>query len=192
MLVVVFSLEKFRSYLLGTKVIIFTDHAALRYLMAKKDTKPRLLRWILLLSEFDLEIKDTKGSANLVADYLSRIACLHDQQLVQSHVRGTFPDESLFTINTVHPWYANMVNYLVSHRFPPGFSKNQCQRLKSDAQFYIWDDPYLWKHGSDQVIRRCIPESEVGSILEFFDSYACGGHFGPCRTTRKVLDSGFY
>jgi hypothetical protein len=57
---VVFALEKFRSYLLSTKVIVFTDHAALRYLLKKKESKPRLIRWILLLQEFDLEIKDKK------------------------------------------------------------------------------------------------------------------------------------
>ena len=58
LLVVVFAIDKFRSYLVGAKIIVFTDHAALKYLLTKKDAKPRLLRWILLLQEFDLEIKD--------------------------------------------------------------------------------------------------------------------------------------
>jgi hypothetical protein len=57
---VVFALEKFRSYLLGTKVVVFTDHVALRYLLKKKESKPRLIRWSFLLQEFDLEIKDKK------------------------------------------------------------------------------------------------------------------------------------
>ena len=64
LLAVVFAIDKFRSYLVGTKVIVYTDHAALKYLLTKKDAKPRLIRWILLLQEFYLEIKDKKGVEN--------------------------------------------------------------------------------------------------------------------------------
>ncbi|KAM2026938.1 hypothetical protein ACFX1T_019313 [Malus domestica] len=73
LLAIVFALDKFRSYLIGTKVIVFTDHAALKYLLTKKEAKPRLIRWMLLLQEFDIKIRDKKGSENMVADHLSRM-----------------------------------------------------------------------------------------------------------------------
>ena len=73
MLAMVFACEKFRPYILGSHVIIHTDHATIKYLMAKKEAKPRLIKWVLLLHEFDIEIKDKKGCDNVIADHLSRI-----------------------------------------------------------------------------------------------------------------------
>ncbi|CAN6685184.1 unnamed protein product [Malus baccata var. baccata] len=73
LLAVVFALEKFRSYLIGAKVLVYSDHSALKYLLSKKEAIPRLIRWVLLLQEFDLEILDKKGLENVVADHLSRL-----------------------------------------------------------------------------------------------------------------------
>ncbi|KAK8625435.1 hypothetical protein V6N13_090307 [Hibiscus sabdariffa] len=105
LLSIVFALEKFRSYLLGTNVVVFFDHAALRYLMKKKEAKPRLIRWILLLQEFNLEIKDKKGRENLVADHLSRIPLTSSDPPIKEE----FPDESLFLAQSSKlPWFADM------------------------------------------------------------------------------------
>ncbi|CAL2247441.1 unnamed protein product [Prunus armeniaca] len=94
LLAVVFALDKFRSYLLGTKVIIYSDHAALKYLLTKKEAKPRLIRWMLLLQEFDVEIRDKRGCENVVADHLSRL--VHEEDLLP--IPEAFPDEQLLTI----------------------------------------------------------------------------------------------
>lgn len=100
LLVVVFALDKFRSYLLVSKVIIYSDHAALKYLFSKRDAKSCLIRWILLLQEFDIEIRDKKGSENVVADHLSRITVDFTEEAVP--ISKTFPDEQLMHIAHSH------------------------------------------------------------------------------------------
>ena len=92
MLAIVFACDKFRPYILGSHVIIHTDHATIKYLMAKKEAKPRLIRWVLLLQEFNLEIKYKKGCDNVIADHLSRV----EKPTVQEDEREIakfFPDE---------------------------------------------------------------------------------------------------
>ena len=102
-LVVVFALEKFRSYIVGSSVTIFTNHASLKYLLSKQDTKPRLTRWILLCQEFNLTIKDKKGVENVVADHLSRL--VPETTSKGLLIGDTFPDEQLFALVNC-PWYA--------------------------------------------------------------------------------------
>ena len=94
----VFACEKSRPHILGSHVVIHTDHAAIKYLMEKKDAKPRLIRWVLLLQEFDLEIKDKKGSDNMIADHLSRLERIAGTER-GTEIQENFLHEQLFMLS---------------------------------------------------------------------------------------------
>jgi hypothetical protein len=120
-----FAIEKFRSYLVGAKVIVDTNHAALKYLLMKKDAKPRLIRWILLLQEFDLEIKDKKGVENSVADHLSH---LQFEKSAELPINDYMRDDTLLKVSTIDLWYTNIVNYIMAGYITPGADKKKIIR----------------------------------------------------------------
>nr|GEY90869.1 retroelement Pol polyprotein-like [Tanacetum cinerariifolium] len=95
LLAVVYAFEKFRSYLVLSKSIVYMDHSALEYLFNKQNAKPRLLRWVLLLQEFDFTVRDKKGAENLAADHLSRLENPHQSVLDKKEINETFPFETL-------------------------------------------------------------------------------------------------
>ncbi|KAL4361542.1 hypothetical protein GQ457_04G018050 [Hibiscus cannabinus] len=175
------------SYLIGTKVIVHTDHSAIKYLVTKKDPKPRLIRWILLLQEFDLEVKDRKGTENQVADHLSRLDNPHNQDR-DVEISDSFPDEKILFATAIS-WYADIVNFLVSGIVPPDLSSQDRKKFRHDAKFFYWDEPYLFKQCADQVLRRCVPEEEQKDIMYHCHAASCGGHFGGNRTATKILQS---
>lgn len=192
LLAVVFAFDKFRSYFVGAKVIVYTDHAAIKYLIDKKDAKPRLIRWVLLLQEFDLEIKDRKGIENQVADHLSRLQG-NDKIPEENAITEHFPDEQLLHLeDSSTPWYADLVNFLVSGVIPSEFNWQQRKRFFHQAKQFYWDEPFLYKKCPDQLLRRCIAKEESRDILTHCHSSPCGGHFRGIRTAAKVLQSGYY
>ncbi|KAM1584865.1 hypothetical protein ACFX1Z_037800 [Malus domestica] len=143
---------------------------------------------MLILQEFNIEIRDKKGSENVVTDHLSRL--VHGEDSLP--ILETFPDEQLLSLEVSEPWYAELVNYLVTKQVSSTLDKYKRDKFSNDARLYVWDDPYLWKYCLDQIIRRCVHNSEFNLILAFCHSYAYRGHFGTQRTTLKVLESGFY
>ncbi|KAD5317466.1 hypothetical protein E3N88_17412 [Mikania micrantha] len=195
LLAVVFAFDKFRSYLVLSKTIVFTDHAALRYLFSKQDAKPRLIRWILLLQEFDIEIRDKKGAENVAADHLSRLECSASSELVGSHINDNFPHEFLMHIQTQDedcPWFADFANYLACGIVLKGLTHQRKKKFFSDVKYYLWEDPYLFRIGADQIVRRCVYGGEAHKILRHCHEGPTGGHHGATLTAKKVFDAGFY
>ena len=103
-------------------MIVYTDHVTLKYLLTKKDAKPRLITWILLLQEFDLEIKDKKGVENSITDHLSRIQFENMQKLP---INDSLWDDMLFKVTKSDPWYTNIVNFIVAGYVPLGENKRK-------------------------------------------------------------------
>ncbi|GKE72067.1 reverse transcriptase domain-containing protein [Tanacetum coccineum] len=169
MLSVVYVFKKFRSYLILNKSIVYTDHSALKYLFAKKDSKARLLRWVLLLQEFKFKVMNTKGAKNLVADHLSRLENPYENVLDPKEINETFPLKTLnmvtFRGDSSTPWFADFANYHAGNFIVKGMSSQQKNKFFKDVKHYFWDDPYFGP------IRR---------------------HYGANYTTKKVFDFGFY
>ncbi|KAK6144769.1 hypothetical protein DH2020_021589 [Rehmannia glutinosa] len=127
-----------------------------------EDSKPRVIRWILLLQEFNITIRDKKGVEKVVDDHLSRLIC--DDSFQTPPINDTFPDAQLFNV-TVVPWFADIVNFLVTGMMPSNWNSQDKKKFLTE---------------------------EVGSIIKFCHSEACGGHFSVKKTSTKILQCRFY
>nr|GEU51870.1 reverse transcriptase domain-containing protein [Tanacetum cinerariifolium] len=169
MLVVVYAFEKFRSYLIMNKSIVYTDHSALKYLFAKKDSKARLLRWVLLLLESTFKVIDTKGAENLATDHLSRLENPHQNVLGPKEINKSFPLETLNLVSTrgnqSNPWFFDFANYHAGNFIVKGMSSQQKSKFFKDEAI--------------EILKAC----HYGPTE---------GHHGPNYTARKVFDSRFY
>ncbi|GKD28291.1 reverse transcriptase domain-containing protein [Tanacetum coccineum] len=196
MLAMVYAFEKFRSYLIMNKSIVYTDHSALKYLFAKKDSKARLLRWVLLLQEFDFKVIDIKGAENYAVDHLSRLENPYENVLDPKEVNKNFPFETLNMVTSrgdpSTPWFADYANYQAGNFIVKGLSTQQKNKFFKDVKHYFWDDPFLFKTCADQVIRRCVLGQEAVDILTACHSKPTGGHYDANYIAKKVFDSGFY
>ncbi|GJS87347.1 reverse transcriptase domain-containing protein [Tanacetum coccineum] len=196
MLAVVYAFEKFQSYLILNKSIVYTDHSPLKYLFAKKDSMARLLRWVLLIQEFYFNVIDTKGAENLSTDHLSRLENPYENVLDPKEINETFPLETLnmvtFRGDSSTLWFADFANYHAGNFIVKRMLSQQKNKFFKDVKHYFWDDPYLFKICADQVIRRCVSGQEAIDILKACHSGPTREHYGANYTTKKVFDSGFY
>nr|GEV17596.1 reverse transcriptase domain-containing protein [Tanacetum cinerariifolium] len=150
------------------------------------DAKPRLLRWVLLLQEFDITILDKKGSENLAADHLLRLENPHQDVLENKDINENY----LTSHNT--PWFADITNFHAGNFIKKGLTSQQKKKFFKDVKHYFWDDPYLFQICADQIIRRCVHGQEAFEILKACHKGPFGGHHGANLTAKKVFDAGFF
>ena len=126
-----------------------------------------------------------KGVENVVVDHLSRLTFDHNH-IDPIPITECFSDKQLLNVSSL-PWYANVVNYLVMGTFPQGWTSHDKDRMVVMARSFFYDDLYVFKYCADQIIRRCVPNNEIRSVLSFCHDQACGGHFSSQKTAFKVL-----
>jgi hypothetical protein len=149
--------------------------------LAKKEAKPRLIRWILLLQEFDVEIRDKKGVENVVANHLSRInRGQDDKEPIEDKMR----DNHFYQVLDKDTWMIDIIRAI--RKMPlDHLDKNSQKKIISESRKYFWDAPYLFKLGNG-VMRRCVPREERVEILRKCHSAEYGGHYSHFRTQAKV------
>nr|GEV15389.1 reverse transcriptase domain-containing protein [Tanacetum cinerariifolium] len=165
LLAVVYTFDKFRSYLVMSKTVVYTNHYALNYLFSKQDAKSRLIRWVLLLQGFTMEIKDKNRTENLAADHLSRLENLELKELGEEAIQDSFLDEHLMATyvkeHERYPQYADYANFLVSNVITRDLTCHLRKKFLLDLKHYIWDEPYLFKSCPERIIRRCVFGKEI-------------------------------
>ena len=95
----------------------------------------------------------------------------------------------LLKVTTSHPWYMNIINFMVSGYVPPGEGK---KKLTYESRRHLWDAPYLYRVCADGLLRRCVPMTEGCKIIERCHVTPYGGHYGVFHTKTKIWQSGFY
>jgi len=187
-LVVIHAVNKFRHYITGYPIILYTDHSTVKYLANKPITNDRITRWLIFLQEFDITIKDRLGKENPVAKFLSRMPRPVDAEAVEDQ----FPDEHLFVVTVKTPWYVDVAKYLAVGKLPKHLTPNERKQIVHRSARFYWIGGYLFHTGVDMHIRRCIWENEIFDILKACHNGPCGRHFADRRTGHKVLQIGYY
>ena len=126
---------------------------------------------------------------NVVVDHLSRLTIAHNTH--NPPINDEFPEESLLLVEKA-PWYAHIANYLAIGELPADWKAQDNKFFFAKIHSYYWEEPFLYKHCADKIIRRCVLEAEQHGIINHCHENACGGHFASQKTARKVLQSGFH
>ena len=185
---IVYACKKFRHYLLGYHTTFHTDHNALKYLFNQPDLSGRIARWVLLLQEFDFEVRIKPGKAHVNADYLSRLQGVSPANPIED----TFPDENLFHIEGEESLYFDIVQYLISGQYPHSMSPEQKAVFQHKVGPYTLIQGVLYKLTPDQKLKRCLEKREVPRVISALHEGNVGGHFAIRTTVAKIRDAGYW
>src|SRR5277367_2492833 len=187
-LAMVYALQKFRNYLLGSHFKMFTDHSALKYLVNKPVLGGRICRWLILFPEYDFEIIVKPGRLNLGPDHLSRLESGEEPTSLDE----SLPDAQLFAIQMVDDYFQDIVQFLSTGIAPSGMSTQQKKQLAVKATDFTLIAGQLYKMGLDEILRRCVLEHEKPLILAEAHAGAAGGHYAGKATAQKILIAGLW
>ncbi|RDX62744.1 Retrovirus-related Pol polyprotein from transposon 17.6, partial [Mucuna pruriens] len=159
-------------------IIVFSDHAVLKFLLKKPDAKPRLIRWMLFLQEFDLEIRDKKGAKNAVADHLSQL----EREVDPLPIRDEFSDEQILQLTHATPWYANICNFLVASTYPKELPKHtrtnmEAKKNTTYGMTRTYGEYAMINRFSTFVMQR--PEEAIIDLVEQLGKSSTMGYTGP-------------
>lgn len=159
------------------------------YILSRQLLGGKYSKWIVILQEFDLEFTTAKSKKSLV---FAELICSFPSSSTPSHTKDQIPDETLFLISTLDPWYGDIIIYLQMSSFRPGISKDARRRIRHQSQPYRIVGDTLYPLGADSVLRRCLTHEEPELVLNDCHSGACGGHMSGYAIAQKILRAGYF
>ena len=112
--------------------------------------------------------------------------------LIESEPSDSFPDEFLFLISTIDPWYGYFLIYLQTQRSHPNPSHDDRRRIRHHVKYYLIMNDTLYRRGIDSILHQCLTHEEDEHVLNDFHSRTCGGHLSGMATTQKILRPGYF
>ena len=198
-LAVIYACKKFRHYLLGYRIIFHTDHNSLKYLVNKPDLSGRIVRWILLLQEFNYEVVVKAGKANANADYLSRQRGTEAVEDIQAKFPDEFSDEPdqknaqiLHISDEEESEFSEIISYLVDQTYPAGLSREEKSMFQSKVAPYTIIQGVLFRIGADEQLKRCLEKRERKQVMRALHSGPSGRHFAATTTANRIRSAGYW